>query len=119
MSASIVIPFFRAKKPSMLAVLLTAAALSAGCAQQQANGYYEPPGESTITDAQAQGSGSAYRPVLRAPSQLQIALKNDSQPKHRAAESVEDTATANVESPASGTASPPAATQNLIPQAQT
>ena len=95
-------PFSPAKTPPMLAVLLTAAALSAGCcAQQQANGYYEPPGESTTTDAQAQGSGSAYSPIVRAPSQVQIVLKNDTPAKQRTSESAEDTASASVDNSAS------------------
>lgn len=119
MSASVFTPFSRAKTPPMLAVLLTAAALSAGCAQQQASGYYEPPGESTTTDAQAQGSGSAYRPIVRAPSQVQIALKNDTPAKQRTSESAEDTASASVDNSASNTPAQAAITQNLIPQAQT
>lgn len=115
--------FSRAKTPLLLAALLAGAALSTGCAQQQTNGYYEPPGESTITDAQAQGAGSAYRPLLRAPSQVQIALKDETSSKQRRVESGDDTAAVNADGSAASAAAQPAAAasaaQNLIPQAQT
>ena len=42
------------------------------------------PAESTVTDAQSQGSGAGYRTVLRAPSQVQIALKPDAPARPRA-----------------------------------
>ncbi|WP_141218287.1 copper resistance protein NlpE N-terminal domain-containing protein [Bordetella genomosp. 5] len=54
---------------------LAAIAVLAGCAQQRTEGYYNPPGESTITDAQYQGQAAGYRTVVHAPSQLQIELK--------------------------------------------
>ncbi|MFY3666019.1 hypothetical protein ACOTEB_29440, partial [Achromobacter ruhlandii] len=61
-----------------MGLLLAGTALgAAGCAQQRTEGYYDPPAESTVTDAQYQGSGAGYRTVLRAPSQVQIALKPD------------------------------------------
>jgi len=47
----------------------------AGCAQQQSPGYYDLPPASTVTDAQYMGTGAGYRPVVRAPAQLQIDLK--------------------------------------------
>jgi len=66
----------RPRKPGITGLLLVGAALGmTGCAQQKTEGYYDPPVESTVTDAQAQGSGANYRSVIRAPSQVQIALK--------------------------------------------
>ncbi|MFY1993245.1 copper resistance protein NlpE N-terminal domain-containing protein [Achromobacter xylosoxidans] len=68
----------RPRKLSIMGLLLAGTALgAAGCAQQRTEGYYDPPVESTVTDAQYQGSGAGYRTVLRAPSQVQIALKPD------------------------------------------
>lgn len=68
----------RPRKFSIMGLLLAGTALgAAGCAQQRTEGYYDPPVESTVTDAQYQGSGAGYRTVLRAPSQVQIALKPD------------------------------------------
>lgn len=46
-----------------------------GCAQQREPGYYDPPPASTQGDAQYNAAGAGYRPVVRAPSQLQIDLK--------------------------------------------
>ena len=60
----------RPRKFNIMALLLAGSALGiAGCAQQRTEGYYDPPAESTVTDAQSQGSGAGYRTVLRAPSQ--------------------------------------------------
>ncbi|WP_241083625.1 copper resistance protein NlpE N-terminal domain-containing protein [Achromobacter xylosoxidans] len=68
----------RPRKLSIMGLLLAGTALgAAGRAQQRTEGYYDPPVESTVTDAQYQGSGAGYRTVLRAPSQVQIALKPD------------------------------------------
>ncbi|WP_241049894.1 copper resistance protein NlpE N-terminal domain-containing protein [Achromobacter xylosoxidans] len=68
----------RPRKLGIMGLLLAGTALgAAGCAQQRTEGYYDPPVESTVTDAQYQGSGAGYRTVLRAPSQVQIALKPD------------------------------------------
>ena len=68
----------RPRKLSIVGLLLAGTVLgAAGCAQQRTEGYYDPPVESTVTDAQYQGSGAGYRTVLRAPSQVQIALKPD------------------------------------------
>ena len=65
----------RSRKLSVMGLLLAGTALgAAGCAQQKTEGYYDPPAESTVTDAQYQGSGAGYRSVIRAPSQVQIAL---------------------------------------------
>ncbi|MET0185924.1 MAG: copper resistance protein NlpE N-terminal domain-containing protein [Achromobacter sp.] len=51
---------------------------AAGCAQQRDNAsYYDLPAESSVTDSQNQAQGGGYRSTLRAPSQLQIALKPD------------------------------------------
>ncbi|QIM48699.1 hypothetical protein G9Q38_05685 [Pusillimonas sp. DMV24BSW_D] len=46
----------------------------AGCAQQQQPGYYEPPKESTLSDARSQAQG---RQDTRAPSQLQLGFGKD------------------------------------------
>ena len=67
-------------KPQRGGFLLSGLALAilaplAGCAQQQSPGYYDLPPASTVTDAQSMGTGAAYRPVVRAPAQLQIDLK--------------------------------------------
>ncbi|WP_144632512.1 copper resistance protein NlpE [Bordetella genomosp. 13] len=51
--------------------------LAAGCSQFGSAGYYNPPPESTVTDAQYHGQGAGYRTVVHAPSQLQIDLKPD------------------------------------------
>ena len=65
----------RSCKLSVMGLLLAGTAIgAAGCAQQKTEGYYDPPVESTVTDAQYQGSGAGYRSVIRAPSQVQIAL---------------------------------------------
>ncbi|KOF53670.1 hypothetical protein AD428_12010 [Achromobacter sp. DMS1] len=49
----------RPRKPGITGLLLVGAALGmTGCAQQKTEGYYDPPVESTVTDAQAQGSGA-------------------------------------------------------------
>ena len=75
----------RPRKFNIMALLLAGSALGiAGCAQQRTEGYYDPPAESTVTDAQSQGSGAGYRTVLRAPSQVQIALKPDAPARPRA-----------------------------------
>lgn len=77
MAARVDIPS-RPRKLSIVGLLLAGTVLgAAGCAQQRTEGYYDPPVESTVTDAQYQGSGAGYRTVLRAPSQVQIALKPD------------------------------------------
>jgi len=61
--------------------------LLAGCAQQQAPGYYDPQRGSSITDSQYTGEGAQYRNVVRAPSQLQISLDRDGrQPAAQAAD---------------------------------
>lgn len=49
--------------------LTLAAGLLGGCASERAPGYYDPPRESTLTDAQQQAVG---RRSTRAPSQLQL-----------------------------------------------
>ena len=54
----------RSRKLSVMGLLLAGTALgAAGCAQQKTEGYYDPPAESTVTDAQYQGSGAGYRSV--------------------------------------------------------
>ncbi|MEN5161735.1 hypothetical protein [Achromobacter spanius] len=68
----------RSPKLSFMGLLLAGAVIGAtGCAKQKAEGYYDLPAESTVTDAQYQGSGAGYRNIIRAPSQVQIELKPD------------------------------------------
>ncbi len=76
------------------ATVLFSALLLAGCAQQQAPGYYDVPHDSTQADAmqQAQGRGNA-----RAPSQLQFGfgqLQEQAQVTAQVAPGVQETAVA-------------------------
>lgn len=112
----------------------------AGCADQQQPGYYDPPRGSTVTDAQYMGVGAGYRPIVRAPSQLQIDLKaptptEQQQAEAQRAKAIQDgrtsedgqplpppaVASADAESPRSAAAArtPTAAERSLVPQAQT
>ncbi|WMD18770.1 copper resistance protein NlpE N-terminal domain-containing protein [Achromobacter seleniivolatilans] len=124
----------RSRKISVMGLLIAGTALgAAGCAQQKTEGYYDLPTESTVTDAQYQGAGAGYRSVIRAPSQVQIALKPDarkpqSQNAQAAAggqttedgqavpEGADHSAAASSTAPA---APPKAAVQSLVPQPQT
>lgn len=110
----------------LIATVLAGAALTAGCAQQRAEGYYNPPRESTVTDAQYQGQGAGYRPLVQAPSQLQIALKAPAPGQPRKPEPTDEEAArlaalqennAAAAATAAGSASP--AAHALVPQAQT
>ncbi len=57
------------------ALVIALAALSSACAQQsRAPGYYNPPVESTVTDAQTQYQDSRGRSAVRPPSQLQFEI---------------------------------------------
>ncbi|ARP96670.1 hypothetical protein [Bordetella genomosp. 13] len=67
------------------ALLLATPLLAAGCAQFGSAGYYDPPAESSTTDAQYQAQGAGYRSVVHAPSQLQIDLRPDP-PRRQAAQ---------------------------------
>ncbi|MNU91009.1 hypothetical protein D3C71_808890 [compost metagenome] len=129
----------RSRKLSVMGLLLAGTALgAAGCAQQKTEGYYDPPVESTVTDAQYQGSGAGYRSVIRAPSQVQIALKPDARkPQNQATqanpagETTEDGQAvpegtesnsgggSSASAPAPAAAAPNAASQSLVPQPQT
>lgn len=122
----------RPRKLGILGLLLAGTALgAAGCAQQRTEGYYDPPAESTVTDAQYQGSGAGYRSVLRAPSQVQIALKPDQKkaPSQAAAsqgattedgQPVPEGASADAAVPAPAPAATQSAAANsLVPQPQT
>ncbi|MGY6268401.1 copper resistance protein NlpE N-terminal domain-containing protein [Achromobacter denitrificans] len=125
----------RSRKLSVMGLLLAGTALgAAGCAQQKTEGYYDPPVESTVTDAQYQGSGAGYRSVIRAPSQVQIALKPDARkPQNQAqqaaagAQTTEDGQAVPENSEAGGGAeaaatpapAPNAAAHSLVPQPQT
>lgn len=134
----------RPRKFNIMALLLAGSALGiAGCAQQRTEGYYDPPAESTVTDAQSQGSGAGYRTVLRAPSQVQIALKPDAPRKTasqqaqaaQAGHTTEDgqpvpegadsgaasgvAASGAAPAPALPASTPSAAAHSLVPQPQT
>ncbi|MCY1200863.1 hypothetical protein D9M72_123130 [compost metagenome] len=124
----------RSRKFSVMGLLLAGTALgAAGCAQQKAEGYYDPPVESTVTDAQYQGSGAAYRSVIRAPSQVQIALKPDARkPQSQAQQAAatgqitedgqavpEDTGGGSSAAAAAPAPAPNAAALSLVPQPQT
>ena len=53
----------RPRKFNIMALLLAGSALGiAGCAQQRTEGYYDPPAESTVTDAQSQAPAPATAP---------------------------------------------------------
>lgn len=68
----------RPRKFSVMGLLLAGTVIGVtGCAKQKTEGYYDLPAESTVTDAQYQGSGAGYRNIIRAPSQVQIELKPD------------------------------------------
>ncbi|MGE8610725.1 MAG: hypothetical protein ACN6PF_00375 [Achromobacter veterisilvae] len=124
----------RSRKFSVMGLLLAGTALgAAGCAQQKTEGYYDPPVESTVTDAQYQGSGAAYRSVIRAPSQVQIALKPDARkPQSQAQQATatgqitedgqavpEDTGGGSSAAAAAPAPAPNAAALSLVPQPQT
>ncbi|WP_447922149.1 copper resistance protein NlpE N-terminal domain-containing protein [Achromobacter aegrifaciens] len=131
----------RSRKLSVMGLLLAGTALgAAGCAQQKTEGYYDPPGESTVTDAQYQGSGAGYRNIIRAPSQVQIALKPDAPRKNQnqaaqaatGGQTTEDgqavpsdtehavaTASAANAPAAANPTAPSAAVHSLVPQPQT
>ncbi|CAM3592423.1 Lipoprotein [Bordetella sputigena] len=134
-------PSRRLRSAAVLAAILAGAAGVAGCAEQRQAGYYDPPRASTITDAQIMGTGADYRPVVRAPSQLQIDLKaptpsqqqqqeaqraraiqegnttEDGQPMPPTSTASADTGTgAATPAPAP---SPSAAERSLVPQPQT
>ena len=126
----------RSRKLSVMGLLLAGTVLgAAGCAQQKSEGYYDPPVESTVTDAQYQGSGAGYRSVIRAPSQVQIALKPDARkPQNQSGqpaagaqttedgqavpEGAENTSSNTSPAPAPA-AAPNAAAHSLVPQPQT
>ena len=126
MPDSVLPPASRRSSLTLIAAVLAGAALMAGCAQQRTAGYYNPPAASTTTDAQYQGDGAAYRQVVRAPSQLQIALKapqpgqppkSNPTPEEAADEAAKAQASAEAAAAAAGSASPEA--HALVPQAQT
>ncbi|MDQ8033565.1 MAG: hypothetical protein REJ50_16255 [Bordetella sp.] len=109
---------------------MAAVAVLAGCAQQRTEGYYNPPAESTITDAQSQAQAAGYRSVVHAPSQVQIELKPrqpNAQQKQQAqagGPTAEDGQPAPANEPSNADAGVPVGTPRtaaaeLIPQAQT
>lgn len=131
----------RSRKLSVMGLLLAGTVVGvSGCAKQKAEGYYDLPPESTVTDAQYQGSGAGYRSVIRAPSQVQIELKPDARRQQNqnqqavpAGQTTEDGQAmpegADTGAVGSGGASAPAAaapapaqsgiTHSLVPQPQT
>lgn len=100
----------------MTGLVLSTAALAAGCAQQREEGYYDQPTENSLSDSQYQSSGAGYRSVARAPSQIQFALKRPeptraqqaAQAQEQAAESAEGVppAASDLQAPALATAQP-------------
>jgi len=90
----------RAPRILALAAMLAGAALTTGCAQMRSAGYYNPPPESTITDAQYQGTGAGYRTVVHAPSQLQIDLKRDDATRRPTAQGQQQAAATEPDTPA-------------------
>src|SRR5690606_8560336 len=124
MPAPASLPARRHRFLTLTAATLAGTALIAGCAQQRTEGYYNPPPAGTLTDAQYQGEGAAYRSVVRAPSQLQIELKAPPPGQTRPRTEAEDAAaqeaaesSAASAAQAAGSASP--AAHALVPQAQT
>ncbi|MEN4922555.1 hypothetical protein ABE485_28055 [Achromobacter spanius] len=130
---------FRSRKLSVMGLLLAGTVIGAtGCAKQKTEGYYDLPAESTVTDAQYQGSGAGYRSVIRAPSQVQIELKRDV-PKQQNQASAANPAGQTTEdgqavpegtesssggssaaaAPAAPASVPSAASHSLVPQPQT
>lgn len=115
---------------SAVGLLLAGTVLgAAGCAQQKAEGYYNPPPESTVTDSQATGNAAGYRNVLRAPSQLQIALKPTPSKQQQApaqsgqttedGQAVPDSADAAGSGPVTPLPKVNTVAQGLVPQPQT
>ncbi|ARP83765.1 hypothetical protein CAL12_25125 [Bordetella genomosp. 8] len=132
------LPKRRLRSAAVLAVILAGSAGVAGCAEQRQAGYYDPPRPSTVNDAQILGTGADYRPVVRAPSQLQIDLKaptpsQQQQQEAQRARAIQEGNTSEDGQPVPpvGTASadaspapapaptPSAAERNLVPQPQT
>ena len=130
----------RSRKLSVMGLLLAGTVIGvSGCAKQKAEGYYDLPAESTVTDAQYQGSGAGYRNIIRAPSQVQIELKpdarrqqNQNQPGTPAGQTTEDGQAVpegaeggsggsggSAPAPAAPAPSPSGITHNLVPQPQT
>ncbi|MFF7398532.1 copper resistance protein NlpE N-terminal domain-containing protein [Achromobacter sp. NPDC008082] len=126
----------RSRKLSVMGLLLAGTVLgAAGCAQQKSEGYYDPPTESTVTDAQYQGAGAGYRSVIRAPSQVQIALKPDARkPQNQSGQAATggqttedgqavpegaDHSSANASPAPAPAAAPNAVAHSLVPQPQT
>jgi len=125
MSDSVLLQSYRSPL-ILIATVLASAVLTTGCAQQRTEGYYNPPRESTVTDAQSQGQGSGYLPTVQVPSQLQIALKSPppgqprkSAPTQEEADKQAAIAEANAEAAATAAGSTSAAAHALVPQAQT
>lgn len=70
-------PKKHALRPGLLAIVVASAFIAAGCAKQQAPGYYETGPESTLSDAQHHAQG---RTIQRAPAQFQLGFGNTAEP---------------------------------------
>ncbi len=105
-----------------------------GCAQQREPGYYDLPAASTTGDAQYNAAGAGYRPVVRAPSQVQLDLKRPTPSQQQQATAQQQAAQQEGKVAEDGqappaavasadTAAPPPlpgnATNKLVPQPQT
>lgn len=118
-------PAFRLQRLARPAGLMFAvAALGlAGCSQQRQAGYYAPPAESTITDAQDQAQDARNRSLVRAPSQLQIDLRRDAPAARNGVSALqtppEAQATASSQPVPVEAGAAPAPLSRVIPQPQT
>ncbi|MFA5520574.1 MAG: hypothetical protein WCY98_02880 [Castellaniella sp.] len=90
------IPLARGRFAACFSLML-AAGLLGGCASERAPGYYDPPRESTLTDAQQQAVG---RRSARAPSQLQLGFGETEAEKARAEREAAREATLDAQAPA-------------------
>nr|WP_254926332.1 copper resistance protein NlpE N-terminal domain-containing protein [Bordetella genomosp. 11] len=115
---------------------MAGAAGVAGCAEQKQAGYYDLPRGNTVHDAQVMGTGADYRPVVRAPAQLQIDLNPPTPTQQQQMEAqraraiqeghtaedgqpVPPPAVAQADTAPQPAAPPSAAERSLVPQPQT
>lgn len=90
--------------------VLGGALLTSGCADPRSPGHYDPPAESSRTDADFQAMGGVGRTRPTAPSQIQIGInRGDDSQKRPAAGAPASTSTAPVGNPAPNedTSAPP------------
>ncbi|OZI62545.1 copper resistance protein NlpE N-terminal domain-containing protein [Bordetella genomosp. 11] len=129
-------PFPRIRSIAVLALAMAGAAGVAGCAEQKQAGYYDLPRGNTVHDAQVMGTGADYRPVVRAPAQLQIDLNPPTPTQQQQMEAqraraiqeghtaedgqpVPPPAVAQADTAPQPAAPPSAAERSLVPQPQT